>query len=104
MCFSLIQPVQSCLIHTSEESYEASHVCIDIERGVHRARSCGVAACRLAKLLRHHRLLCCVADWIDVRGDHLDRGGSGARVEWGACGMRLANSRAFWQRATRRRE
>jgi len=81
VCFSLIQLVQSCLIRISEEAYEASNVCIYIERGIHRARSCGVAACRLAKLLRHHRHLCCVADWIDVRGDHLDRRGSGARVE-----------------------
>jgi hypothetical protein len=56
----------------------------------------------LAKLLRHHRLLCCDADGIDVRGDHLDRGDSGAKGEWGACGIQHTNSPAFSRRAPRR--
>src|SRR5260221_3414028 len=75
-----------------------------IEGGIHHARGCGVATYHLGKLLRHHRLLCCGADWVDVRGDHLDRGGSGAKVEWVACGIRHANRRAFLRRAPRRRD
>ena len=41
---------------------------------------CAVAACHLAKLLRHHRLCCGNADGLDVRGDHLGRAGTGASV------------------------
>src|SRR6266567_366455 len=67
---------------------------------IHRA----VAAYHLGKLLRHHRLLCCDADRIDVRGDHLDRGDSAAKVEWVDCGLRLANRGAFLRRAPRRRD
>src|SRR6266568_2959612 len=77
---------------------------IYIGRGIHHARGCGVAASHLGKLLRHHRLLCRGADGIDVRGDHLDRGGSGAKVEWDACGIRHANRRTFLCRAAGRRD
>ncbi len=56
-------------------------MCISIERGIHRARDRDVATSRLAKLLRHHRLRCCGADGLDVRGDHLDREGWAAQVE-----------------------
>src|SRR6202011_970562 len=85
----------SLLIRIREEAYEPSNVCKYIEGRIHRARGCVVAACPLAKLLRHHRLRCCGADWIDVRGDHLGHGDSGAKVEWGAGGIRYAKRRAF---------
>src|SRR2546423_10927 len=75
-----------------------------IEGKIHYARGCGVAACHLAKLLRHHRLRCGGADWIDVRGDRLDHGDSGAKVEWDAGGIRHTKRRAFWRRAAGRRD
>ena len=59
---------------------------IEVERalctskGFHRAGGWDVVPEHLAKLLRHHRLRCCDADWIDVRGDFLDCGVSGASV------------------------
>src|SRR5579863_8753163 len=52
-----------------------------IERRIHRARGCCAATYHLAKLLRHHRLLCRGADGIDVCGDHLDRRDPGAKGE-----------------------
>lgn len=73
-------------------------------KGIHRARGYCVTIYHLAKLLCHHRLLCRGADWIDVRGDHVDLGGSCAKVEWTVRGIRLANSRAFLHRAPRRRD
>lgn len=52
-----------------------------LEGGSHYARCYGVVACQLGKLLHHHRLRCCFADWIDVRGDHLDHKVSDTKVE-----------------------
>src|SRR6266571_9055777 len=73
------------------------------EGSIHYARGWGVVPDHLAKLLRHHRLRCGDADGIDVRGDHLDHGDSGAKVEWDDWGIQHANRRAFWRRAPRRR-
>src|SRR5256714_2479775 len=96
---------QGSLPHTHQRgAYEASNVCKYIEGRIHRARGRVVVACPLAKLLRHHRLRCCRADWIDVCGDHLDHGDSDAKVEWDAGGIRYAKRRAFWHRAPRRRD
>src|SRR2546423_5554896 len=78
---------------------------IEIERalctskGIHRAGGWDVVPEHLAKLLRHHWLRCCDADGIDVRGDFLDCGVSGASIagECGDCNIQHANSRAFWR-------
>ena len=59
---------------------EPSTIGIDLEGRIHHARGTAVAACHLAKLLRHHRLRCGDADGLDVRGDYLDRGEAGASV------------------------
>src|SRR6266567_3517496 len=57
---------------------EPSTVGLDLEGRIHHARGCAVAACHLAKLLRHHRLCCGDVDGLDVRGGDLDGGGAGA--------------------------
>src|SRR6266699_1012206 len=44
------------------------------------ARGTARAACHLAKLLCHHWHRCGAASGLDVRGDHLDRGGAGRRL------------------------
>src|SRR5207245_5348479 len=72
-----------------------------LEGRIHHARGCAVAACHLAKLLRPHRHRCGDADGLDVRGDHLERRGAGARVvgEWGAWSIDHTKRRAFLRRA-----
>jgi len=59
---------------------EASTVCTSIEGRIHHVRGTARVACRLAKLLRHHRLRCGPAFGLAVRGHHLGFGGIGARV------------------------
>src|SRR5438132_2032411 len=75
-----------------------STICIAIEGRIHHARGNAVAACHVAKLLRHRRHRSGDADGLAVRGDHFDSRG-GAKVERGAWSIHHTKHRAFWRYA-----